>query len=297
MSSGSEERVQALIGWRGIELHAPPSLRLTAERVGPQSSYSIFTDQGYPRLELIVDRSRGYGFPDLGGWVDRLVKSREKDKWEILGRGEAAVGGHQGLRIVGSVGGAKFVAYTWPCRGRLNFLKINLMGGEDEEDASSLVKSVRCHRPDAFSVIALYEFQIRVPATLWTTSLIATAGDLCLYMEDQHVAAVIERGGPVEVLDLSLEQWLREYHQKKLERYKVFIGKQSRVLRDQPHDTWAFHVHPKGLMVRRKVVGVTRAWRCDLNSRYWACTVMSLERRFRIDSLPNLEVDCHARKV
>ena|GEM_PF-796384 len=295
LSSESDAHEWPLIGWRGVEFYAPPSLRLAAERVGPQSSYSIFTDMGYPRLELIVDRSRSYGFADLGPWIDRLVKSREKDKWEILDRDETTVGGHRGLRVTGTASGARFQAYAWSCAGRLNFLKINML--ESEEDLSRLLRSIKCHRPDPATLIALYEFQIRVPTTLWTTSLIATAGDLCLFMEDQSRILVIERGGPVEVLGRSLEQWLKDFHQKKLDRYKVFIGSRAVEEEAQPHDALNLHIHPKGLIVRRKVVGVTRAWICDVNSRYWAYSIISLERGPSIKNLPPIEVNCHFRKI
>lgn len=296
MSSTSDVAKQTLIGWRGIEFFAPGTLRLAAERIGPHSSYSIFTDEGYPRVELIVDKSKNYNGVGLTQWVERLIQSRQAEKWSDVKKYEAEVFGHKALKITGYVEGGRFIAYAWVCSGVLKFFKLNLQReGEEWED---VFRSLKCHRSDGMMLLSLYEFQILAPSTLWISAIKSTTGIFSLTLEDANNVVLVERAGPAAALGLEMEQWLRRYHSKTLEKYKVFIGREPRASREEGgHQAIIYPIHPKGLAVRRKTLGLAEAWLCSINDRYWTISTISYSRKTTPTQPPNIKIDCHAKTL
>lgn len=285
-----------MFGWRGVEFLAPETLRLTAERIGPRSAYSIFSDKGYPRVELIVDRSRSYDGASVSLWVERVVKSRQAAKWEDVKSSAGEVFGHKAMKITGRIEGGRFVAYAWACSGVLNFLKLNLREGE--EHWGEVFRSIRCHRGDGMMLLRLYEFQILTPNTLWIKSISSTTGVFSLVMEDGDTVVVLERAGPASALGLDIQQWLRKLYAKRLDRFKVFLGSEPRGPREEtPHVAEVYPIHPKGFAVRRRTVGLTETWYCDLNDRYWAVSKISFSRKVDLSKLPKIAVDCHVKRL
>ncbi|MEM2067731.1 MAG: hypothetical protein QXQ48_05520 [Nitrososphaerota archaeon] len=292
----SDLATQTLVGWRGVEFFAPETLRLTAERIGPRSAYSIFSDRGFPRVELIVDRSTRYDAAVLSQWVERVVKSREAGKWEDVKKSEAEIFGHKALRVTGRAEGSRFVAYAWTCSGVLKFLKINLQ--QSDEHWADVFRSLRCHRSDGMMLIRLYEFQILVPSRLWISSVNSATGRFSLTLEDEGNVVLIERAGPAAALGLEIRQWLKKYHAKRLEGLGVFIGSEPRAKKEEAgHGALTYPVHPKGLAIRRKTVGMTEVWLCDVNDRYWAFTAIRPGRKTAPPELPQISIDCHAKKL
>ncbi len=296
MSSTPDVANQTLIGWRGIEFLAPETLRLAAERIGPHSSYSIFSDKGYPRVEIIVDRSKNYDAIGLLQWVERLVKSRQAEKWTDIKKYEAEVFGHRALRITGRVEDGRFIAYAWSCAGVLKFFKLNLH--QEDEEWADIFRSLKCHRSDGTMLLSLYEFQILAPSTLWISAINSTTGTFSLVLEDENTVVVIERAGPAAALGLEMTQWLRKFHSKRLEKYKVFIGREQRAVReDGGHQAITYPIHPKGLAVRRKTIGLAETWLCNVNDRFWALSAISYAKKTASTQLPKIRIDCHAKAL
>lgn len=296
MSSPSDHTNQSLIGWRGVEFLVPSDLRLTAERIGPRSAYSIFSDKGYPRVELIVDRSRSYDGVGVRSWVDRMISGKSASKWEDVKISEGEMYGHKALRITGRVEDGRFIAYAWSCSGVLNFVKLNLRQGD--EQWTEMFRSLRCHRADGMMLLRLYEFQVLAPHNLWISSISSTTGVFSLVLEDDESVVVIERAGPVEALGVEIHQWLRKFHAKRLEKYRVYIGSEPRGQGEEHgHEATAYPIHPKGLAIRRKTIGLTETWVCDLNKRYWALSRISFSRRTDLSKLPKMTIDCHAKRL
>ncbi|GBC71846.1 hypothetical protein HRbin02_01635 [Candidatus Calditenuaceae archaeon HR02] len=296
MSSTPDVANQTLIGWRGIEFFAPGTLRLAAERIGPHSSYSIFSDKGYPRVELIIDKSKNYDSIGLLQWVERLIKSRQAEKWEDVKKYEAEVFGHRALRITGHVEGGRFIAYAWVCAGMLKFFKLNLQ--RESEDWLDIFRSLKCHRSDGMMLLSLYEFQILAPSTLWISAINSTTGAFSLVLEDENNVVVVERAGPAAALGMDMTQWLRRFHSKILDKYKVFIGREPCSARGEGgHQTITYPIHPKGLAVRRKTLGLVEAWLCNVNDRFWALSAISYAKKTAPTQLPNIKINCHSKAL
>jgi len=296
LSDASDQVNQTLVGWRGIEFLAPESLRLTAERIGPRSSYTVFSDRGYPRLELIIDRSRSYDQAGLSQWVDRLIRGKEASKWQDIKKSEAEIYSHKALKITGRVETGKFIAYVWPCSGRLNFVKLNFQQGE--EGLTDLFRSLRCHRADGNMLISLYEFQISAPSHLWTSVVTATTGAFFVALEDENTVVLLERAGATVAMGMDSSEWLKKFHAKRLERYRVFLSFETHPpIHEMPHGATSHPIHPKGFAIRRKTIGITNVWRCEVNDRFWACSIMSFGRGASLSRLPKITVNCHWKKL
>jgi hypothetical protein len=296
LSNTSDIANQTLIGWRGIEFLAPETLRLAAERIGPHSSYSVFSDKGYPRVEIIVDRSKNYDAVGLAQWVERLIKSRQAEKWADVEKYEGEIFGHRALKITGRVEAGRFIAYAWACSGVLKFFKLNLQ--QESEDWAAIFRSLKCHRSDGMMLLSLYEFQILAPSTLWISAINSTTGMFSLVLEDENNVVVIERAGPAAALGLEMTQWLKKFHSKLLEKYKVFIGREPLAAREEgAHQAVAYPIHPKGLAVRRKTIGLSQVWLCDVNDRFWALSEISYARKTSLTQLPKIRIDCHAKTL
>lgn len=245
-------------------------------------------------MELIVDRSKNYDGIGLLQWVERLIKSRQAEKWTDVKKYEAEVFGHRALKITGYVEGGRFIAYAWTCAGVLKFFKLNLQ--QEGEDWADTFRSLKCHRSDSMMLLSLYEFQILTPSTLWISAINSTTGAFSLVLEDENNVVVIERAGPAAALGLEITQWLRKFHSKILEKYKVFIGREPRPVREEVgHHAISYPIHPKGLAVRRKTIGLTEAWLCNVNDRFWALSAIGYGRLTSLSQLPKIRIDCHAK--
>lgn len=241
---------------------------------------------------MIVDRSKSYDQAGLSQWIDKLVKSRQAAKWEDIKKAEAEIYGHKALKIAGRVESGRFIAHAWLCSGRLNFMKLNFQEGE--EKWADLFRGIRCHRADGIMLLSLYEFQISAPSNLWTTIVNSTTGSFFIALEDENTVVLLERAGPTAALGLDKSQWLRGFHAKRLEKYRVLLGSEPRLPpMETPHEAMAYPIHPKGLAIRRKTLGVANVWRCDVNDRYWVCSIISFGRGAALSKLPKIAVNCH----
>jgi len=296
LSRASDPSRLAVYGWRGVEFLAPDGLRITAERIGPKSSYTVFSESGYPRLELIIDRSRTYRVEDVKGWVEAVLRGKSAESWGDVRRDEGEVYGHRAVRVTGRIGDGRFISYAWSCGGVLNYVKINLKSGEEEW--AETLGTMRCHRSDGMMLLRLYEFRILAPRTLWITSVTSTPGSFSMTLEDGASAVILERAGPIAALGLGLREWVKKYHAKKLDKYTAYPGLEEALTRvGGEHESSVYPIHPKGIAVRRRVIGETEAWSCSINERFWAISRISLERRPDPRRLPSILIECHAQRL